>query len=67
MIKTFFTLQPYLLGIFYISPSTLCTKLLLYIESKCTYSKLEYNRISYSSRMEIWGVAIKRAGRKTVE
>ena len=58
--KAFFILQLYLLGIFYASPSTLYTKLLLYIEGKCIYSKLEYNRICRNSRMEMWNIAIKQ-------
>jgi len=44
----FLILQPYLLGIFFTSPSTLYTKLLLYIKDKYTYSNLGiiiYSRI----------------------
>ena len=52
MMRTFLILQPHLLDIFYVSFSTLCTKLLLYIEGECTYSELKCNHTCYGGRIE---------------
>ena len=59
MIRAFYTLQLYLLGIFYASPGTLYTKLLPYIEGECTYSELKCNRTCCGGRIEKWNIAIK--------
>ena len=61
MMIVFLTLQPHLLGIFFVSSGTLCTKLLLYIKDEYTCNELGCSHTYCGSKMEKLDLVIKWA------